>query len=65
WLSIKLIFFYRTIAPKSLRDSCLFEPSCSEYTLLALKKYGFIKGWSLSYKRLTSCKQPNGGVDFP
>ncbi|ADZ91984.1 membrane protein insertion efficiency factor YidD [Marinomonas mediterranea] len=65
WLSIKLILFYRAIAPKRLRNSCLFEPTCSEYAILALKKYGFSKGWSLSFKRITNCKQPNGGVDYP
>jgi len=65
WLSIQFIYIYRFISPKKLRESCLFEPTCSEYTILALKKYGFIKGWSKSYKRLVSCKQPNGGVDYP
>lgn len=65
WLSIKFILFYRAVAPQRLRDSCLYEPTCSEYSVLALKKYGFIKGWSLSLKRITSCKQPNGGIDYP
>ncbi|PHS32656.1 MAG: hypothetical protein COA95_02580 [Methylophaga sp.] len=65
WLSIKLIFIYRLIAPKRLRESCLFEPTCSEYAILALKKYGFLKGWSMSFTRIGSCKQPNGGIDHP
>ncbi|KAA1160985.1 membrane protein insertion efficiency factor YidD [Pseudoalteromonas fuliginea] len=65
WLSIKLIYFYRIIAPQRLRNSCLFEPTCSEYAILALKKYGFFRGWFLSFKRISSCKQPNGGIDYP
>lgn len=65
WLSIKLIIIYRTIAPKSLKQVCLFEPSCSEYAVLALKKHGFFKGWSMFWRRFTSCKQPNGGIDYP
>lgn len=65
WLSIKLIYFYRLIAPTRIRQSCLYKPSCSEYTILALRKYGFIKGWSMSCKRIVSCKQPNGGIDYP
>ncbi len=64
-LSIKLIYLYRLIAPKRLRKACLFEPTCSEYSILALKKYGLIKGWSMSLKRIISCKQPNGGIDYP
>ncbi|MFT7223860.1 MAG: putative component of membrane protein insertase Oxa1/YidC/SpoIIIJ protein YidD, partial [Cellvibrionaceae bacterium] len=31
----------------------------------ALKKYGFFKGWLKSFKRIFSCKQPNGGVNYP
>ena len=65
WLSVRLILIYRLIAPQRLRDSCLFEPTCSEYAILALKKHGFIKGWSVSFKRISGCKQPNGGVDYP
>ena len=65
WFSIRLILLYRIVAPKRLRDSCLFEPTCSEYAVLALKKYGFLKGSSLSLKRIASCKQPHGGIDYP
>ncbi|MCS6101929.1 MULTISPECIES: membrane protein insertion efficiency factor YidD [Shewanella] len=65
WLSIKLILMYRVIAPTRLRESCLFEPTCSEYAIIALKKYGFLKGWFLSIKRIVGCKQPHGGVDYP
>ncbi|WP_110186192.1 membrane protein insertion efficiency factor YidD [Pokkaliibacter plantistimulans] len=65
WLSIKLIEFYRVIAPQSLRNSCLFDPSCSEYAVIALNKYGFVRGWIKSINRISRCKQPNGGVDLP
>ena len=65
FISIKCIYFYRKIAPKSIRNSCLFIPSCSEYAILSLKKYGFIKGWNMALKRIFKCKQPNGGIDFP
>ncbi|ELO4023032.1 membrane protein insertion efficiency factor YidD [Vibrio fluvialis] len=65
WLSIRLIYLYRIIAPNKLRQSCLFEPSCSEYAILALKKHGFVKGWQVALNRISRCKQPNGGVDYP
>lgn len=63
--SIKLILLYRTLAPKQMRNACLFEPSCSEYGIQALNKYGFIKGWKLILNRIQRCKQPNGGIDHP
>ncbi|MBN1561096.1 membrane protein insertion efficiency factor YidD [candidate division KSB1 bacterium] len=41
---IKLIHVYQRIAPKRLRQACRFEPSCSNYTILAIQKYGSSKG---------------------
>ncbi len=63
-----LIFFvrgYQKKAPNRIRDSCLFEPSCSEYMILALQKYGVWKGVVLGIKRILRCKSPNGGIDYP
>jgi len=34
---------------------CRFYPSCSEYSVEALKKYGSIKGTFLSLKRIVKC----------
>ena len=65
WLSIKFILFYQKVAPQRVRGSCRFEPSCSNYALLALQKYGFWKGWKMAINRLNRCKWPNGGVDEP
>ncbi|MCK6263962.1 membrane protein insertion efficiency factor YidD [Vibrio sp. ZSDE26] len=62
-VSLKLIYLYRLIAPRRFRDSCLFEPTCSEYAILALNKYGFFTGWVLALRRIGRCKHPNGGVD--
>ena len=65
WVSIKLVHLYRRLASDKLRTSCLFEPTCSEFAILALHKYGFIKGWLKSFKRIINCKQPNGGINYP
>ena len=60
-----LIDLYQLLAPKKIRMRCRFEPSCSEYMKLAIKKYGLIKGFKKGIKRLKSCKAPNGGYDYP
>lgn len=65
WISIQLILLYQRLAPQKIRDACRFEPSCSNYAILALKKYGFIQGWKMTYQRLSRCKYPNGGIDYP
>lgn len=60
-----LIDLYQLLAPKSLRMNCRFEPSCSEYMKLAIKKYGLFKGLKKGIDRIRRCKPPNGGYDYP
>ena len=42
---------------------CRFTPTCSEYTVQAIDKYGFIKGSLMSVKRLGKC-HPFGGRGY-
>ncbi len=35
--------------------NCTFTPSCSEYGMLAIKKYGAFKGIPMTFDRLTRC----------
>jgi len=47
---------------------CSFYPSCSEYSVLALNKYGFFKGWYKSIKRILKCnkyKHDESCIDYP
>ena len=62
---ISLIQLYQKKAPARIRNSCRFEPSCSEYMILAIKKYGTYKGLLKGINRLQRCKIPNGGIDVP
>ena len=46
------------------RNVCRFTPSCSQYTELALKKYGVLKGSYLACKRVLKCHPFHvGGYD--
>lgn len=56
---------YQKYAPDDLRLACVFEPSCSEYMLMAINKYGVIYGVLKGIKRLLRCHYPNGGYDIP
>lgn len=62
---IWLIHLYQNKAPDKVRLRCVFEPSCSEYMLLAIQKYGLIKGFFKGARRLWRCHPPNGGKDYP
>lgn len=67
WLRIcvKILRWYRqSISPK-LGNRCVFEPSCSHYAELALRKNGFVKGLILATKRLYRCRPGAGGIDIP
>ena len=63
-----LIFFvtiYQVKASEEVRLRCVFTPSCSEYMILSLQKYGAVWGLIKGIKRLRRCKYPNGGEDYP
>jgi putative membrane protein insertion efficiency factor len=40
--------------------ACRFTPSCSQYTIEALEKFGVVKGLTLGFKRFIRC-HPWGG----
>lgn len=43
---------------------CMFQPTCSEYTELAVQKYGAIKGLRLGFLRILRCRPGSkGGFD--
>jgi uncharacterized protein len=51
---IYLINLYQKIPLKS-HDSCVFLPTCSEYTKEAILKYGTLKGVFLGTRRIFRC----------
>ena len=52
---IKIIKAYKYLISPMLGNSCRYLPTCSEYTIEALKTYGLIKGILMSLKRILSC----------
>lgn len=56
---------YQRFAPDSLRNKCRFEPSCSEYFILSIEKYGLLKGIKKGISRLKRCNINGGGFDLP
>ena len=53
-LSIRMIKIYQRI-PGPWHNNCRFHPTCSNYAIEAITKYGFFKGWILSIKRIIKC----------
>ena len=52
---IKLIKGYKFIISPLLGQSCRYLPTCSEYSIDALKEFGLIKGSLMDLKRILSC----------
>ena len=62
---IWIVKVYQRYAPAKVRLSCRFEPTCSQYMLVAIDKYGIVKGVVKGIRRLLRCHPPNGGEDYP
>lgn len=60
-----LIGFYRRyLSPLKKYPTCRFIPTCSEYALEAVSKYGVLKGGYLAFRRLLRCHPFHpGGYD--
>lgn len=52
---IKSINFYQNYISIFKKRSCVFYPTCSEYTKEAIKKYGILKGSFLGFRRILRC----------
>lgn len=50
--AIDCIRLYQRYAPESVRRRCILMPSCSDFAILAIKKYGLFFGGILTYYRL-------------
>ena len=64
---IKIIIGYKYLISPLLGQSCRYLPTCSEYSIEALKTFGFFKGCYVSIKRILSChpiKFLGGGGGF-
>ena len=56
---VMIIIYQKTISPL-IPARCRYSPTCSEYGLQAIKKYGAWKGTKLTLKRVLNC-HPWGG----
>lgn len=60
---VALVQFYRYCISPFTSASCRYTPTCSQYALEALRRYGPLKGSRLALKRLLRC-HPWGGSGY-
>ena len=57
---ILLIRLYQVTLSPYIGKSCRYTPTCSNYGIEAIEKYGFFKGGWLTFKRILSCNHWGG-----
>ncbi|MCD2256445.1 membrane protein insertion efficiency factor YidD [Lactobacillus sp. CC-MHH1034] len=63
-IAITFVHFYQRFISPLLPPSCRYYPTCSNYMVTALKKFGFIKGTIMGIARILRCNPfVHGGVD--
>ena len=63
FLILMIRFYKKYISPLKGR-TCIYTPSCSSYAILAIQKYGALKGSYLAIKRILRCHPfHKGGYD--
>ncbi|MEW7292498.1 membrane protein insertion efficiency factor YidD [Aquimarina sp. 2304DJ70-9] len=60
---IGFVRLYQILISPLTPATCRYQPTCSHYTIEALRKHGLFKGGKLSVKRIFSC-HPWGGSGY-
>ena len=64
WLLLSLIRFYQHAISPYFPPCCRYTPTCSQYALEAIRKYGPFKGGYLALRRILRCNPFHpGGYD--
>lgn len=62
-IAILFVKFYQAAISPLLPNSCRYTPTCSQYAMEAINKYGAIKGSWMGFKRILRC-HPWGGHGY-
>jgi uncharacterized protein len=64
-LAVAPVHFYQRFVSPAIPQRCKYHPSCSQYAVTAIRRYGILRGLVLSGWRLLRCNPwSHGGVDF-
>lgn len=66
-IAIWLVRFYQRYLRRFHNRVCIYHPSCSEYAILCIDRYGLFKGIEYTHRRIRRCNGAlfAGGDDWP
>ncbi|MEZ0360652.1 MAG: membrane protein insertion efficiency factor YidD [Hydrogenobacter sp.] len=63
---LTILKLWRKFVSPLYPPSCRYYPTCSEYAIMSVEKYGIVKGGLKAMWRLLRCNPfSKGGVDYP
>jgi uncharacterized protein len=63
-IALAILRFYKRWISPSLRPSCRYVPTCSDYAMEAIERFGTLRGGAMAAWRLLRCHPfVNGGYD--
>lgn len=63
-IGIGMVRFYQRFISPLLPDACIYIPSCSQYAVEAIARYGLLRGCWLAFRRILRCNPFHvGGYD--
>ncbi|MCY7346828.1 MAG: membrane protein insertion efficiency factor YidD [Pyrinomonadaceae bacterium] len=65
YLILGFLRLYKMFLSPFLPSSCRFTPTCSEYAMQSVSKYGALRGTWLGVKRILRCQPFSKGGDDP
>lgn len=63
WLVLRLVRGYQLLVSPLIGNNCRFQPTCSQYCLEAIERFGVWRGGWLTLRRLSRC-HPWGGSGY-
>jgi putative membrane protein insertion efficiency factor len=67
WMALSMIYVYRRLIPHNWKRVCIYQPTCSAYGVISIKKYGLLRGIIHTFCRIHRCNGSKylGGADPP
>ena len=62
--ALAILKFYKLAVSPYLPSTCIYQPTCSEYTAEAIEQHGVLRGTWIGMKRIVRCNPfTTGGLD--